>query len=136
MKSFESLPEVKKITACENFIRKQFKKHNCKGIRTELMFEEAEKAGLYVKGVFGSVFSQALANTTTVETYADENGDFLYSTFQLKHEYKIVITNKATKEESVFGVYRSKDDAESICEAWGWNYDDGKQSYWMGYEEA
>lgn len=51
-------------------------------------------------------------------------------------KWNIIITNKRTKEESLFGTYKAEEEAESICEAWGWNYDDGKQSYWMGYEEA
>ena len=69
---------------CENFIRKYFEKHNCRGIYTELMFNEAEKAGLYIKGTYGSPFSIALANTTKVENINDEKGNFLYSVFVLK----------------------------------------------------
>ena len=83
-KTFEQLPEVKKIEYCENFIKAQFKKHDCKGIYTNLMFDMAEKAGLYIKGVYGSAFSQALENTVNVESKCDVNGNYAYSVFTLK----------------------------------------------------
>lgn len=80
---FEMLPEVKKIEACENFIKKQFEKRGCKGIEINCMFDMAERAGLYTKGIYGSVFSQALENVTTVETITNENGNYLYTVFRL-----------------------------------------------------
>lgn len=83
-KTFEQLPEVKKIEACENFIKAQFKKHDCKGIYTNLMFDMAEKAGLYIKGVYGSAFSQALENITNVESRYDVDGKYIFSVFTLK----------------------------------------------------
>lgn len=73
-----------KVEWCENFIKEQFKKHNCKGIYTNLMFDMAEKAGLYIKGVYGSAFSQALENVTNVKNEYDINGNYIYSTFVLK----------------------------------------------------
>ncbi len=73
-----------KIEWCENFIRAQFKKHSCKGIEANLMFDMAAKAGLYVKGTYGSSFSQALANTVDCEAVPDVNGNFAYHCFRLK----------------------------------------------------
>ena len=73
-----------KIEWCENFIRNYFAKYKCKGVLTDLMFNEAEKAGLYVKGTYGSPFSQALENLTKVETAHDVNGNFAYNYFTLK----------------------------------------------------
>lgn len=72
-----------KIEWCENFIRAYFKKHNCKGVYTKLMFEEAEKAGLYVKGTYGSPFSEALSRITKVVDNYDINGNYAYSSFEL-----------------------------------------------------
>ena len=72
-----------KVEWCENFIKAYFKKHNCKGVYTKLMFEEAEKAGLYVKGTYGSPFSEALSRTTKVVSNYDLNGDYAYSSFEL-----------------------------------------------------
>jgi hypothetical protein len=72
-----------KVEWCENFIRAYFKKHNCKGVYTKLMFEEAEKAGLYVKGTYGSSFSEALSRITKVVDNYDINGDYAYSSFEL-----------------------------------------------------
>lgn len=72
-----------KIEWCENFIRSYFGKHQCKGVYTELMFEAAEKAGLYEKNTFGSAFSQALENVTTIDTIYNANGDYAYSVFRL-----------------------------------------------------
>ena len=73
-----------KIEWCENFIRSYFKKYKCRGVYTELLFNEAAKAGLYIPGTYGSSFSLALMNTTNVETIHDDEGKFLYNIFTLK----------------------------------------------------
>lgn len=73
-----------KVEWCENFIRALFKKYNCKGIYTKLVFNAAEDAGLYVKGTYGSSFSQALENLTNVKCAYDTNGNYAYSYFELK----------------------------------------------------
>lgn len=83
-KTFEELPEIKKIEACENFIKKQFEKKSCRGIYTNLMFDMAARAGLYIKGVYGSAFSEALGNVTNVEDVTDINGNYSFSVFVLK----------------------------------------------------
>lgn len=49
--------------------------------------------------------------------------------------YIVTITNKATHEEMILNAFNSKEKALSMCEQWGWMYNDGKKSYWMGYEE-
>ena len=73
-----------KVEWCEKFIKAQFEKHNCKGIYTNLMFDMAERAGLYIKGTYGSAFSQALENVTNVKDEYDINGNYAYSVFVLK----------------------------------------------------
>lgn len=72
-----------KVEWCENFIRAYFKKYNCKGVYTKLMFEEAEKAGLYVKGTYGSPFSEALSRITKVVDNYDVDGNYAYASFEL-----------------------------------------------------
>ena len=75
-----------KVEWCENFIRAFFKKHNCKGVYTKLMFEVAERAGLYTKDTYGSSFSKALEALTDVESVRDVNGEYLFTVFRLKEE--------------------------------------------------
>lgn len=49
---------------------------------------------------------------------------------------KIVLIDKATMKETTFADNLTEQEAESICESWGWNYCDEKgQSYWMSIEE-
>ena len=73
-----------KIEWCENFIKAFFRKHNCKGVYTKLMFEAAEKAGLYTRDTYGSNFSKALENTVEVNSVQNANGEYAYSVFRLK----------------------------------------------------
>lgn len=73
------------VKACENYIKAFFRKHDCKGVYTKCLFDEAAKRGLYVPGTYGSPFSQALENVCEVQTINDkETGDFLYAVFRLK----------------------------------------------------
>lgn len=51
-------------------------------------------------------------------------------------KWNVILTDKKTGTETFYGEYKSEREAEEICERWGWNYDDGKKSYWMGYEKA
>lgn len=83
-KTYEELPEVEKIAFCEEFIEKLYEAHDCKGIEINVMFDLAEKAGLYTKGVYGSAFSQALDNVVNVVWIHNESGDWIYSVFRLK----------------------------------------------------
>lgn len=50
-------------------------------------------------------------------------------------KYNIITIDKATKEETVLHANMSEKEAESFCDAWGWVYDDGKKSYWLGLEK-
>lgn len=83
-KYYEMLPEMLKIEACKTFILETFAEKDCKGIYTELMFDLAEKEGIYQKGIYGSAFSEALAELVKVESKYDANGDFIYAVFELK----------------------------------------------------
>jgi hypothetical protein len=49
--------------------------------------------------------------------------------------YNIIATRKTDGKEKVLQTVSSKDRAESYCECWGWNYDDGQDTYWLDIEE-
>lgn len=51
------------------------------------------------------------------------------------YPYAVYITNKKTREEQYYGGFESEDKALKEVESWGWNYDDGHHSYWMGYDK-
>lgn len=63
---------MKEIKAewCKNWIKKQFERlpKGITGIETNLMFDRAEKAGLYVKGTYGTAFSDSLYDLTDVRS--------------------------------------------------------------------
>ena len=49
--------------------------------------------------------------------------------------YYVYTYSKAThKTVAVLESGLTREDAESFCEAWGWNYDDGERSYWLDYD--
>lgn len=48
-------------------------------------------------------------------------------------KYNVLITDKETGEVSVLKTVDTEAEATRECEGWGWNYDDGEKSYWMGY---
>ena len=74
-----------KVEWCKNFIIKTFEKlpEGITGIETNLFFEKAEKAGLYVKDTYGTPISKALSELTIVDTIT-YNGEFCYNVFRLK----------------------------------------------------
>ena len=72
------------IELCEEFIKKQFRNYFAVGIETNLMFDNAEGAGLYRRGTYGSEFSVALSNLTEVIPRYDANGNYIYTVFILK----------------------------------------------------
>lgn len=74
-----------KLEWCKNFVNKTFKKlpEGITGIETNLFFEKAEKAGLYVKDTYGTPISKALSELTIVDTIT-YNGEFCYNVFRLK----------------------------------------------------
>lgn len=49
--------------------------------------------------------------------------------------FNVVITKKGTKEQSILESNLTEAKAEKMCEEWGWSYDDGEHSYFMGIEE-
>ena len=49
--------------------------------------------------------------------------------------FSVYITDKVTHEQSILESNLTEEQAESICEEWGWTYDDGHRSYWMGYDD-
>lgn len=75
-----------KVEWCENWIKAQFKKLPFEdgGIYTGLFWDKAEKAGLWVRGTYGSPMSAALENLTRIETVHDSEGNFLFHVFKMK----------------------------------------------------
>lgn len=68
-----------KVEWCENFIRAAFTKHmppqlKNPGIEVNYFWTLAEKAGLWVRGTYGSPMSIALDNLCTVESVCDGEG--------------------------------------------------------------
>lgn len=49
--------------------------------------------------------------------------------------FNIYAKNKKTGKEIILATCLNEDKAESYCEAWGWSYDDGENSYWLSYGE-
>ena len=49
------------------------------------------------------------------------------------NEWHVITTDKKTGEETVIETFTTEEKAERFCEMWGWNYDDGVKSYWLGY---
>lgn len=58
--------------------------------------------------------------------------DFLDSMFA--KNYRVIGTSKATREEKIIKDNITKEEAEKFCDLWGWSYDDGEHSYYLGYE--
>lgn len=50
--------------------------------------------------------------------------------------YNITITKRKDGTKSILAYNLPEERAERECEQWGWMYDDGKDSYYMGYEES
>ncbi len=50
--------------------------------------------------------------------------------------YNVIIRNKRTGKPAIYGTYATEEQATKECEEWGWSYDDGKESYFMEYEET
>lgn len=50
--------------------------------------------------------------------------------------YNITITKRKDGTKSILAYNLPEARAERECEQWGWMYDDGKDSYYMGYEES
>lgn len=50
--------------------------------------------------------------------------------------YNITITKRKDGTKSILAYNIPEERAERECEQWGWMYDDGKDSYYMGYEES
>ena len=82
------MAKVIKVEWCENWIKAKFAKHPFPGggFERNHFFDMAEKAGLWVRGTYGSSFSEALANLCEAETVKDGNGNFCYFAFKLKKE--------------------------------------------------
>ena len=55
---------------------------------------------------------------------------------EVKKNYRVIATKKSLPAETlvVFGP-TTEDNAERFCEQWGWSYDDGRHSYWLGLEQ-
>lgn len=71
------------VDECQDFIEGIFRDKNCKGIETECFWKMAEKVGLWKRGTYGSAMSEALKMLTKVVSHHDEDGNWIYNTFDL-----------------------------------------------------
>lgn len=53
----------------------------------------------------------------------------------MNKKYRVVATQKGTNNTIILESGLTEEKAQNFCEMWGWSYDDGKNSYWLGYEE-
>lgn len=52
-----------------------------------------------------------------------------------EQKYRVLLVDKQSGEYTVYQSGLTEKEAESICEAWGWNYiDENGKSYWMEYD--
>ena len=74
-----------KVEWCKNWIKAQFARHPFPGGGFEVgcFWDMAEKAGLWVRGTYGSPMSEALSELTTVESVNDADGNYAYTVFRL-----------------------------------------------------
>lgn len=74
-----------KVEWCKNWIKHTFQKlpYENGGIEVNCFWNMAEKAGLWIRGTYGSPMSIALGELIKVEIIQDENRDFLYNVFKL-----------------------------------------------------
>lgn len=47
--------------------------------------------------------------------------------------YNIIITNRRTGEQSILESNLTEQQAEKMCEEWGWMYSDDNNTYYMSY---
>jgi hypothetical protein len=50
--------------------------------------------------------------------------------------YNIVLTSRADGKKFIYERNLPEAKAEKECEEWGWMFDDGKDKYYMSYEES
>lgn len=50
--------------------------------------------------------------------------------------YNIVLTSRADGKKFIYERNLPEAKAEKQCEEWGWMFDDGKDKYYMSYEES
>lgn len=51
--------------------------------------------------------------------------------------FNIIIIDKVTKKEQIIDAVKTEEQAESFCDAWGWNYcDERGKSYYIDYMEV
>ena len=71
------------VDECEDFIRDIFREKDCKGIECRCFWDMAEKAGLWKTEIYGGPMSNALSKLTKVVQHYDEDGNWIYNTFEL-----------------------------------------------------
>lgn len=75
-----------KVEWCKNWIIAKFEKHPFPngGFEVNCFWDMAEKAGLWIRGAYGSPMSIALSELTNVETVKDSDGNYMYTVFKRK----------------------------------------------------
>lgn len=90
--SQEEMNKEVTVEACEEFIRSTFEKiaKACRcdigkaGIEVGVFWDEAEKAGLWERGTYGTPMSDALSKLAKVEARLNKEGEWRYSVFMMK----------------------------------------------------
>lgn len=74
-----------KVEWCKNWIKRTFQKlpYENGGIEVNCFWDMAEKAGLWIRGTYGTPMSTALSESTRIETVRDNDGNYLYDVFKL-----------------------------------------------------
>lgn len=77
-----------KVEWCKNWIKSRFKKlpEGITGIERSGFFKDAENAGLYVPGTYGSPMSEAIMELLDAKIKRGKNGEFCYYYFEMLHE--------------------------------------------------
>ena len=50
--------------------------------------------------------------------------------------YSVIIESKTEKTSYIMATGLTAQEAESLCDSWGWTYDNGKEAFWMSIEEV
>ena len=50
--------------------------------------------------------------------------------------WNVFYTRKSTREQFLYGTFATEEQALKVCEEWGWEYDDGHESFWLSYERS
>lgn len=86
-RSYENMSRDEQIVVCKYFIGKLFDDRDIDGVEASCFFKMTEEEGIY-NGGYGEPISDALLDMCHIVTHIADNGSYLYTTFDLKEEYR------------------------------------------------